>query len=169
MAVLVFDSAPLSCFARARKLPLLEQLTEGYERVTTRAVLDELSQGVSDYPELRSVSTLEWLQVEPVDGLDELRLFAQYAQRLGSDKHNVGEASVLAWAERHGAIAFTDDHVAVQLARERQVGVRRTLALVACGVKKKGSPGWSVRPRRGSGHPRRFGERVSCAPTPAGG
>ncbi len=48
MAVLVFDSAPLSCFARAKRLTTLEQLTDGDERVTTRAVIDEIRNGVLD-------------------------------------------------------------------------------------------------------------------------
>jgi predicted nucleic acid-binding protein len=136
MATLVFDSAPLSCFARASRLPMLEQLTEGDERVTTRAVLEEISEGVRDYAELQSVLELAWLQIKAVDGLEELRLFAAYARRLGAGRHNIGEASVLAWAEAHGAIAFTDDEVAVQIGRERGVRVQRTLALVARGVRR---------------------------------
>lgn len=47
----------------------------------------------------------------------------------------VGEASVLAWAEVHGAIAFTDDEAAVQAGRDEGVEVRRTLAVVARGIK----------------------------------
>lgn len=136
MAVFVFDSAPLSCFARAGKLRLLEQLTAGHDRVTTRAVLEELDAGVRDYPLLQEVHTLKWLRSEPVDGLPELRLFAEYARPLGAGMHNIGEATVLAWAEFHQATAFTDDEVAVQLGRKRGVTVRRTLALVADGVKR---------------------------------
>ena len=136
MAIFVFDSTPLSCFARAKKLSLLEQLTSGHERVTTRAVLEELDEGVCDYPSLQDVHKLSWLRIEPVDGLPELRLFADYARSLGSGKHNVGEATVLAWAECHQATAFTDDQVAVQLGLKRHVRVLRTLALVAGGVKQ---------------------------------
>jgi predicted nucleic acid-binding protein len=51
------------------------------------------------------------------------------------DIHDVGEASVLAWAEAHGAVAFTDDEAAVQAARDEGVEVRRTLAVVARGIK----------------------------------
>lgn len=137
MAILVFDSAPLSCFARAGQLTMLDHLTRMDDRVTTRAVLAELQDGESDHPALVEVRTLSWLRVEPVDGLPELRLFAEYARRLGAGKHDIGEASVLAWSEAHGAIAFTDDQVAVQLAKERKVQVFRTLALVARGIRLK--------------------------------
>ncbi len=136
MAILVLDSAPLSTFARARRLALLDQLTAGDERVTTRAVLEEIRDGVSDHPELQDVLDLAWLRVEALDTLDDLRLFAEYARRLGSGTHDIGEATVLAWAEGHGATAFTDDEAAVQIGRERGVRVVRTLALVARGVRR---------------------------------
>ena len=135
MAILVFDSAPLSCFARAGRLHVLERLTEGDERVTTNAVLDEMREGMHEHAELRNVLELSWLQVKAVDGLEELRLFAEYVRRLGAGRHDIGEASVLAWAEAHGAVAFTDDETAVQVGRERGVRVQRTLALVARGVR----------------------------------
>lgn len=135
MAIYIFDNAPLSCFARAMRLPELDRLTSGNERVTTRAVIDEIQNGIAAFPELQDVLGLAWLRVEAVDRLDELRLFAKYARRLGSDVHDIGEASVLAWAEAHGAIAFTDDEAAVQAGRDEGVEVRRTLAVVARGIK----------------------------------
>lgn len=135
MAVLVFDSAPLCCFARAGALATLERLTAGDERVTTQAVLDELRRGVPQHPELGEVLDLPWLLPVGVDSLAELRCFAAYANRLGAGGRDIGEASVLAWAEVHGAIAFTDDQAAVQVGRERGVEVKRTLALIARAVR----------------------------------
>ena len=115
---------------------MLERLTAGSERVTTHAVMEEIRNGVAAFPELQNVLELTWLRVESADSLDTLRFFAKYARRLGTDIHNVGEASVLAWAEVHGAIAFTDDEAAVQAGRDEHIRVRRTLALVASGVKR---------------------------------
>jgi predicted nucleic acid-binding protein len=135
MAVLVFDSAPLSAFARARQLPMLDRLTENDERVTTSAVIEELRAGLRDHPELQDAIELSWVRVEPLDHLDELFLLGRYVQRLGSGAHDLGEATVLAYAEAHGAIAFTDDQAAIQVGRERSVKVVRTLALVARGVR----------------------------------
>jgi len=135
MAVLVFDSAPLSAFARARQLPMLDRLAGEDERVTTSAVIEELRAGLGDYPELQDAIDLPWLRVEPLDDLNELVLFGNYAQRFGSGAHDVGEATVLAFAEAHSATAFTDDEVAVQVGREHGVTVLRTLALVARGVR----------------------------------
>lgn len=114
---------------------MLDRLTAGDDRVTTRAVVEEIKNGVAAYPDLQDVIDLPWLSVVSADSLDELRLFAKYAARLGSGIHDVGEASVLAWAEAHGAIAFTDDEAAVQAGRDEGVEVRRTLAVVARGIK----------------------------------
>lgn len=135
MAVLVLDSAPLSTFARARQLPMLDRLFESDERVTTTAVIEELHEGLAAHPELQDAIDLPWLRVENLANLKELRLFAEYARRLGAGMHDIGEATVLAWAEAHGATAFTDDDVAVQIGRERGVNVVRTLSLVARGVR----------------------------------
>ncbi len=66
----------------------------------------------------------------------ELQLFAAYADRFGVGERDVGEASVLAWAEAHRAVAVTDDEVAVQVGRARGVEVKRTLSLVARGVRE---------------------------------
>jgi predicted nucleic acid-binding protein len=135
MAVFVFDSAPLSAFARARQLPMLDSLAGADERVTTSAVIEELRAGLGEHPELQDAIDLPWPRVEPLAELPELVLFGKYAQRFGSGTHDVGEATVLAFAEAHGAIAFTDDQLAVQVGREHGVRVVRTLALVARGVR----------------------------------
>lgn len=136
MGTLVFDAAPLSAFARAGRLELLDRLCGTDDRVTTPEVIAELRAGLDLYPALQHAIDLSWLRVEPLAELVELRLFAVYAARFGSGERDVGEASVLAWAEAHGAIAITDDAVAVQVARERGVEVRRTLALVARAVRE---------------------------------
>jgi len=45
MAALVLDSSPLSCFARCGRLSLLDELTQGYDRITTKAVIHEIEKG----------------------------------------------------------------------------------------------------------------------------
>ena len=133
--VLVFNTSPLSSFARAGRLDVLARLTSGHSQVTVRAVIDELQGGYGAHPSLQDVERATWLEVVPVDALEELRKFAEYHRQLGSGPRNVGEASVLAWAESHGAIAVLDDQTAVQLGRARGVTVYRTLRLIAEGLK----------------------------------
>jgi len=139
LATLVFDSSPLCAFARARRLPVLERLTTSHDRVTTRAVLDELAAGEDNYPDLAAVSSLPWLRVVPVDGLEELHALLKFTPFLGvSDRRDFGEATVLAWAVVHDGVAILDDGVGRRLAQEQGVKFRGTLGVVAEGI--RGSP-----------------------------
>lgn len=104
---LVLDTAPLSAFARAGRLEVLDRLCGPDTRVTTSAVIHELRAGVSLHPQLEQATELAWLRVERLDTLEELSLFATYVARFGSTDRDLGEASVLAWAEAHRATAVT--------------------------------------------------------------
>lgn len=132
---LIFDSSVLSCFARAGLLDLLDRLTAHHRRLVPRAVVDELDGGKHLYPQLADVSGAAWLERVPVDSLAELRAFARYTARFGAER-DFGEASVLAYAEVHNAVALIDDQIAVQVGRERNVDVRRSLALLIGGVRR---------------------------------
>ncbi len=128
MKPLVFDSTVLSSFARSGLLGLLEKLTSGYDRVVPTPVLQELRNGISPHPGLATVDECAWLREVRVDGLVELISFSEFHQRLGAGERNVGESSVLAWAQRHEGVALTDDQSAAQLAKEKRIEVRRTPA-----------------------------------------
>jgi predicted nucleic acid-binding protein len=130
---LVFDSSPLSHFARADELETLAEITASHERFVTQAVLDELSRGVADHPLLADVSRLPWLVRVRSDSLAELAVFAEYARVLGSGARDVGEASTLARAEIDGQIAIVDERAGTRLGRERGLEVHGTLWLIAEG------------------------------------
>jgi hypothetical protein len=98
---------------------VLERLTGSYRRVVPQAVLDELRVGETHHPPLADVRNAEWLEMVACDGLEELRVFAQYVRILGSGQRDIGEASVLAWAEVQGAIAVLDERAGTQAARAR--------------------------------------------------
>ena len=128
--VLAFDASPLIHFARAGELATLKQLVSEFRCVITDAVSEEIRNGIDQHPELGEVDQLPWLQVVSVKTLDELYIFAGYLRILGSDRRNGGEATVLAWAETHEAVAFIDDQAACNAGRNRGVTVYRTLHLV---------------------------------------
>lgn len=132
-----FDSSVLSPFARAKRLDVLEQLTRGRRRVVTRAVLDEIERGRTLHPALGDVAALSWLEPVPVDSLDELVAFTAYLRILGSDARNVGESSILAWAEVRSGVVLVDDQAAVNAAKARHVMTRRSLALLCDGLRTK--------------------------------
>ncbi len=132
---IVFDSTPLSHFARARRLAELETITAGHRRVTTEAVRGELEDALAQHPEVDAVLRLSWLEVVSTGTLNELRVFAEYARRLGAGPRNVGEASVLAWAEVNAAIAIVDERAATNQGRERRVEVHGSLWLICEGYR----------------------------------
>lgn len=121
----------MSHFARAGLLDVLEQITTSYRRLTTQAVREEIERGVAKHQILRDVLEAPWLEVVHVDGLSELVVVAEYMRRLGSGERDMGEATVLAWAEVHGAIALIDERVGTRHGHERSVEVHGTLWLMA--------------------------------------
>jgi predicted nucleic acid-binding protein len=132
---LIFDTSPLSHFARAQELDTLAEVTAVWDRTVTQAVLDELVGGAAQHPVLALIGLQEWLTVVAIDTLDELRLFAEYARRLGSGSRDIGEAATLAWAEAHGATAVVDERAGTRHGRERGVDVHGTLWLIAQGLR----------------------------------
>lgn len=133
---MVVDTSILSPFARAGRLDTLRTLLRSPRVVTTEAVLDELRNGVSEYPELATALDIAWLEVASLDGrLDFIARFARYYENLGGGGRNLGEATVMAYAELEGCVAVLDDEVAVKLGRRRGVNVIRTLRLIADAVR----------------------------------
>jgi predicted nucleic acid-binding protein len=133
--VLVLDASPLNHFARVGELETLRILLKDHRCVTTKAVQGELRKGAAVHPGIGDALDLDWVEIVNCDELDELYLFSQYLNRLGNLLRNAGEASVLAWAEAHGAAAYVDDQVACNAGRARGITVHRTLQLVIAAVK----------------------------------
>lgn len=113
----------------------LDRLTSRYRRVIPRAVLDEIRAGEAQFPPLADARNAEWLEVVACDGLAELQALAHYFQVLGSGQHDIGEASVLAWAEVNDGVAVLDERAATRAAQQRGVAVHGTLWLIANGVR----------------------------------
>jgi len=135
MIVVALDTSVLSWFARASRLDVLELLLAGMRAVTTCEVLDEIRAGVQAFPALAPVLELAWIEEVRLSGLAAMGVFAEYCRRLGSGTGgNIGEATVLAWAEINAAVAVIDEKAGRQAARERQVRVRGSLWLLGHGV-----------------------------------
>lgn len=78
---------------------------------------------------------LDWLEEVHVDGLRELGALITWAERVG-EKSNQGEATVLAWAEVHGATAVIDDGDARRLGRGAGLEVWGSLRVIAEAVRE---------------------------------
>jgi predicted nucleic acid-binding protein len=136
---LVIDATCLSHFARADRLDVLRDLLLGRDCWTTETVLAELAQGIAEYPLLGNVPIQEWLFVAALDSIAEIRLYDTWLKRVGSAGRDQGEASVFAAAERHGAIAITDDRKAAKVGRFYGLDVHGTVWLLA-GACQVGKP-----------------------------
>ncbi|UCM88253.1 hypothetical protein [Streptomyces marincola] len=128
--MLVWDASPLHHAIKAGKIDVLADIARnggGAPRlnVTTQAVVSEL-----EHYRLPVVD-LTWLDVVHVDDLDEIESLVRWMTRVSGSKSNQGEATVLAWAEVHGAIAVLDDADARRIARREGLEVWGSLRVLA--------------------------------------
>jgi predicted nucleic acid-binding protein len=130
-AVFVWDASPFVHASRIDRLDVLGDLARGptsdpWQHHTTAAVAQEVAtqgQGVPD-----------WLKVVHVDAIGELRALGKWIDLVSSDTHSQGEATVLAWAECHGATAILDDSEARRVARAHGLAVHGVVWMAAQAV-----------------------------------
>ncbi len=136
MTALVLDNTPISHFARAGQLAVLETLTAGFRRIVPAEVLRELADGVSLHPALAQSLTQPWLEPVELVEIDEVVAFAGYKAELGGgiDRNN-GEAAVLAWAKVHGGTTLIDERAATRIAKRDDIDVHGTMWLIVNGFK----------------------------------
>ena len=132
---IVFDSSPLNYWSRADCLSQLRAIVQDAYCVMPRAVEEELLHGASRYSQIYQVTGAGWLEVVTDASLQGLKLFGVYSERLGRSDRNVGECTVLAYAELHGCLAVIDDRAGVRAGTERGVRIDTSLGLLARGVR----------------------------------
>jgi hypothetical protein len=109
VTTLLFDNTPLSHFARAGALPVLESNTATFRRIAPAEVIQELIGGISRHPSLAAAVSLPWIDVIELTEVEEIVAFARYKAELGGGaERNNGEAAVLAWASVHGGTVIID-------------------------------------------------------------
>jgi predicted nucleic acid-binding protein len=130
MTTLAWDTSPILHAGRIDRLDVLGDIASGWPRsVTTAAVAEEL--------EPEGIALPDWLEVVHVDGLAELVSLAEWLGRVSAGKHHRGEATVLAWAEVHHAIAIVDDRDARMTAQKVGLETHGVLWVVANAVHDK--------------------------------
>lgn len=118
---------------RIDRLDALKSIAGNAAGVTTNGVMVEMdNHGVGDV-----VRNLGWPEIHPLDELDELTALGRWTQIVGTQgPYNFGEATVLAWAEVHEAIAVIDDREACLVAGQHGQPVHGTLWLFAEAIKE---------------------------------
>lgn len=130
MDILVFDTGPLSHFARADILGVLKSVVGPRCAVVPEAVVTELEQGANLDYRIQAVLEADWMEHRTIETATEVAAFAEFADLLVSGDRHVGEAAVLALAETMPARAVIDDWVACEIAKKTKVAFSRTLNLL---------------------------------------
>jgi predicted nucleic acid-binding protein len=136
MKVLVLDNTPLSHFARAGALAVLEHVTASFRCVIPAEVVQELIRGTVKHPALASAVSLPWAGIVELAEDDEVVAFARYKAELGGGlERNNGEAAVLAWASVHGGTVIIDERAGTRAARRDHIDVHGTLWLITNAIR----------------------------------
>lgn len=136
----VFDSSPLSAFARAGGLDLLARRYAG-RAIWTVEVRVEIERGLGAHPELWAVLDAEWLG-EPVRLTDpaELHEIERIRWALGGRPfqplQHLGEASTMVLARRKGWVAVLDDRDARRLAGALNIRFTGTLGIIRASTRE---------------------------------
>jgi predicted nucleic acid-binding protein len=132
---IILDNTPLSHFARAGELPVLESITSGFRRIVPAQVMQEIIRGTPVHPALALVPSLPWIEIVELTE-DDIIAFARYKAELGGGaEHNNGEAAVLAWTSVHGGTAIIDERAGTRAAKRDHIETHGTLWLIANAIK----------------------------------
>jgi len=136
VTTLIFDNTPLSHFARASALPVLESITSGFRCIAPAEVVQELISGVSKHPALAAAVSLSWIEIVELVEVEEIVAFARYKAELGGGiERNNGDAAVLAWASVHGGTVVMDERAGTRSARRDHITVHGTLWLITNAIR----------------------------------
>lgn len=128
--ILVFDTGPLSHFAKGGWLGALKAVAGNRRVIVPLEVVNEIRQGAHTNPFLESVLDADWIEHRELDGENEIRQFVKFSERLVTGRRNVGESAVLALASTMDALAVVDDAAARKAADRHGVRLKPTLALL---------------------------------------
>lgn len=134
--LLIFDTGPLSHFARAEWLGMLKAMTAGSTVAIPDLVEEELRVGADRDARIRAALDATWIERVELRSSDELQWFATFSERLVARRRNLGETAVLSYAKANGATAVLDDGAARKAAHDYGVELRPTLSLLCDAVRQ---------------------------------
>lgn len=127
---LVFDTSPLTHFARENWLGVLKAVVGEREALIPDVVVDELRAGAASDSRIQAVLEAQWIAHRELLSDEEVSAYANFAAFLVKKGRNRGEAGVLALASTTKAVAVVDDGAACRAGRAHGVRCQRTLALL---------------------------------------
>lgn len=130
MEILVFDTGPLSHFAKQSWLGVLKAVVSERRAMIPDVVVRELTEGARRDSRLQEVLDAEWIEHRELVTDEELAAFVDFSALLVKGSRNTGEAGVLALASVVGGVAVIDDGAGRRAADGHGVDKKPTLALL---------------------------------------
>lgn len=134
--ILVFDTGPLSHFARQNWLGVLKAVVGERQALVPDVVVHELELGARRDSRLQQVLDADWIEHRQLITDPEVEAFVRFSGRLVKGSRNRGEAGVLALASIVGGVAVVDDGAARKAAEDYAVAKRPTLALLCEAIRQ---------------------------------
>lgn len=128
--ILVFDTGPLSHFARQEWLGVLKAVVGDRQAIIPDVVIAELQRGATMDSRLQAVIEATWITRRTLDSPEEIQEFARFSALLVKGDRNIGEAGALALAVCEGGTIVIDDGAARKAAEDHGVPLKPTLALL---------------------------------------
>lgn len=128
--LLIFDTSPLSHFARENWLGALKAVVGDRTAVIPDVVVDELKRGLGRNSFLQAVLDAPWIERRDLQSAEEIERFAYYSSLLVAGERNRGEAAVLALAATTGGTAVVDDLAGRKAAKRDGVPLTGTVGLL---------------------------------------
>jgi predicted nucleic acid-binding protein len=128
--ILVFDTGPLSHFAKQNWLGVLKAVVGERRAMIPDVVVQELTEGARRDSRLQEVLDAEWIERRELITDEEVAAFVKFSALLVKGSRNRGEAGVLALASTLGGVAVIDDGAGRKAADDHHVQKRPTLALL---------------------------------------
>jgi len=132
---LVFDTGPVSHFARLNWLGVLKAVVGERTAVIPDLVVDELRAGAACDSRVQAVLDAAWIEHRELRAEDELIAFATFSELLVRGDRNRGEAAVLALASTLPGVAVVDDRAGRRAAECHGVALQPTLSLLCEAVR----------------------------------
>ncbi|MDY7085674.1 MAG: hypothetical protein SYR96_11260 [Actinomycetota bacterium] len=134
--LLVFDTSPLTHFARQSWLGALKAVVGERPALIPDVVVDELQQIAARDSRVEAVLSAEWIEKRELREAREIKAFAEFSALLVRGERNKGEAGVLALASTVGGIAVVDDGAGRKVAQKYGIQLKPTLALLCEAIRK---------------------------------
>jgi predicted nucleic acid-binding protein len=137
MEILVFDTGPLSHFAKQNWLGVLKAVVGDRQALIPDVVVQELTEGARRDGRLQEVLDADWIEHRELTTDEEVTEFLRFASLLVKGARNRGEAGVLALASVLNGVAVVDDGAARKAADDHGIPKRPTLALLCEAIRSE--------------------------------